>query len=320
MASGEKPKQQRKKGIPVTYKIKVAVLSALVAVLAIIYILILVLDRDYRRSDVFAWLDTSLALMADRIEITGSEGRIALNRRNNVWVFDAGNMELPVRQNRVEDLFTLLSRRAVYPVRAASREAAESLLLTEETAFRILVRGGVGLPLLDLMIGAGDVLGREVFLRMADRNQIHSGDGDFISFTNTSPSAWYDLGLFRPFTIDMVQQADIVAGGDTFSLRRSGTGWTIPGDGAYIEPFRVEAWLRSLTEAQGEDFVFDFPDIIEGSITLYFGDGSTRFLEAGDVNEHGHRNIMVSDSSLVYSLSDWAYNRIFRERTHFLRD
>ena len=310
-----------KKGIPVTYKRKAAFLSALVIVLALIYILILVFDRDYRRSDVFALLDTNLAAMADRIEITGSEGRIALNRRNNIWFFDAGSMELPARQNRVADLFALLSRRAVYPIRAASREAAESLLLTEENAFRIVVRGGAGLPLLDLLIGAGDVLGREVFFRMAGQNQVHSGEGDFIFFTNTSPTAWYDLILFPPFNIDMVQQADIaIPGGEAFSLRRSGSGWLISGDAAFVDPLSVEAWLRSLTEVQGDDFVFDMPETMEGSITLHFGDGTTRVLEAGGLYEDGYRSARVSGSSLGYYLSDWAYNRIFRERTHFLRD
>ena len=303
-----------------TYKVKAAFLSALVAVLAVIYILILVFDRDYRRSDVFAWLDPNFIVMADRIEITGDEGKITLNRRNNIWVFEAGNMELPVRQSRVEDLFTLLSARAAYPLRATSREAMESLFLTEETAYRITVRGGAGLPLLDLLVGGGDVLGREVFLRLAGQNRIHSGEGDFTFFTNMKPAAWYDLGLFQPFSIDLVQQADIsLPGGDSYTLRRSGAGWIIAGENALAEPLRVEAWLRAFIEALGDDFVFEAPEIIEGNITLRLGDGTTRSLEVG-AGENESRLVRVSGSSLVYSISEWVYNRIFLERSHFIRN
>jgi hypothetical protein len=263
--------------------------------------------------------------MADRIEITGPEGRIALNRRNAVWVFDAGHIELPVRQNRVEDLFALLSRRAVFPIRAASPDAVARLGLTEAAAHRIRVQSGPGLPLLDLLIGSEDVLGREVYLRMSGRSQIHSGEGDFTFFTNLSPAAWFDLRLFQPFNVDIVQQADIILpGAEAFSLRRSGTGWVIPGENVFAEALRVEAWLRSVIEAQGDDFAFDAPEYVEGSITLRLGDGSTRTVMVGPINEQGNRLVTasggVSGSSLVYSLSDWNFNRIFRERTHFVRN
>jgi len=306
----------------VTYKRKVTFLSALVAVLALIYTLILIFDRERRRDYVFAWLDPGLTVMADRIEITGDGGFIALNRRNNIWVFDAGDMEFPVRQSRVEDLFALLSRRAVYPLRATSPEAAERLFLTEDAAHRIVVRGGIGLPLLDLLVGGGDVLGREVFLRMAGRNQIHSGEGDFTFFTSLMPTAWYDLRLFRPFNIDVVQQADIgLPDGEAFTLRRSGAGWVMQGnENVSLDALRVEAWLRSVIEVQGDDFAPNAPEYADGIIILRLGDGSTRVLEAGQISDEGEWLAVVSGSSLVYALSDWNFDRIFPAISHFIRD
>ena len=304
-----------------TYKTKLTFLSALVAVLALTYVLILFFDRDIRRSDVFAWLDPASSAMATRLEITGPGGGIALNRRSGVWVFDAGDAELPVRQSKVEDLFALLSRRAVYPARAASLEAAQRLGLTEGTARRIRVWSGHGLLLLDLLVGSEDILGREVYLRMAGQNQIHSGEGDFISLTNLNPLAWFNLNLFQPFNIDVVQHAEVVQpGGDAFTLQRSGPGWIILGDDAALEPLRVEAWLRSVVEAQGEDFVFDAPLNAEGSITLRLGDGTTRFLEVGAADEHGNWLATVSGSSLVYFLPGRNFDRIFIERDHFFRN
>jgi len=304
----------------VTYKRKFAVLSALIGVLALAYILTLVFDREHRRSDNFAWLDSSLANMADRIEISGPQGNINLNRRNNIWVFETAFMELPVRQSRVEDLFAMLSRRAVYPVRATSPDAIERLGLMEGTAHRIRVRGGAGLPLLDLLIGGEDVLGREVYLRMSGRNQIHSGEDNFTSFTNTRPAFWYDLRLFQPFGIDMVQQAEITfPGEETFILRRSRAGWVMQGnESASIVTTRVEAWLRSVIEVHGEDFVPDAPESIEGSIILRLGDGTSRIIETGPPDEQGNRRFIISGSPYVYLFSDWGFNRIFRETSHFI--
>jgi hypothetical protein len=304
----------------VTYKRKVAVLSALVTVLALVYILTLVFDREYRRSDTFAWLDSQLIFMADRIEISGPQGNINLNRRNNIWFFDAGYSELPVRQSRVDDLFAMLSARGAYPQRAASPEAIARLGLTEETAHRIRVRGGAGLPLLDLLIGGGDVLGREVYLRMSGRNQVHSGEDTFTLFTDSRPAFWYDLRLFEPFSIDMVQEAEITfPGAEALSLRRSRAGWVIPGnESVSLAATRVEAWLRSVIEAHGEDFVPDAPEHIEGRIILRLGDGTSRTLEAGPLDEQRNRRLVVSGSPFVYLFSDWAFNRIFRESYHFI--
>jgi hypothetical protein len=310
-----------KKDTQVTYKTKVTFLSTLAGVLALSYSLILFFDRDVRRSDVFAWLDQNSSLMATRIEITGPGGGIALSRIGGIWIFDAGNAELPVRQIMVDDLFALLSRRAVYPVRATSLDAAERLGLTEDVAHRIRIWSGRGHPMLDLFVGDEDILGREVYLKAAGENQIHSGEGDFVFFTNLSPAAWFNLNFFHPFNVDVIQQADIIQpGGDAFTLLRSGGGWIILGEDTALEPLRVEAWLRSVVEAQGEDFVFDAPLSVEGSITLRLGDGTMRFLEVGAADEHGNWLAMVSGSSLVYFLPGRNFDRIFMERDHFFRN
>ena len=305
-----------------TYKRKAAVLLALAVALLVTYVLILVSEREYSRNDVFAWLDPGVIVMADRIEISGPEGGIALKRRNDVWVIDAGNMELPVKQSRVEDLFTLLSAKALYPVRSRTSEGARSLGLSEEAASRIIIRGGAGLPLLDLLVGSGDVLGREVYLKIQGRNQVHSGEGDFISFTGAGPEAWYNLRMFQALGIDAVQQADVVLpGGEAYTIRRSGAAWIIPGnENVPLETRNVEAWLRSVIEAQCDNFQIDAPGNIEGSICLRLGDGTSRTLEVSSPDGQAWRGAVVSGSSLVYTLSDWTFNRIFKESSHFIKN
>ena len=309
-----------------TYRKKAAVLSVLVIVLALVYILTLVFDPGNRRSAAFAWLDPSLLVMADRIEIYGPGGRTSLSRKNNVWVFSTGIADYPARQGRVEDLLLALSRRGVYMLRAASLEGRERLGLAEESASRILVLGGAGLPLLDLFVGGGDALGREVYLRMAGRNEIYSGEDRFTLYTDSRRGSWYDLRLFpqeaRGIDPGMVQQAEIILPGNesAYVLRRGGGGWVILGnESAGLDNPRVDSWLRSVLEAEGEDFSAEAPASFEGSVILYLGDGTTRAIQAGAADGQQRRSALVSGSSLVFVLAEWTVNRLFRESSYFLK-
>ena len=326
-----------------TYKKKTVVLLIIIAILSAIYILSFVFDPENRRGSAFAWLDQSLFAMADGIEIYGPEGRAVLRRRNDTWFFQVEAsesqipsdyyspenlpVEFPVKQERVGDLFALLGRRDVYPVRASSSEGITRLGLTEENASRIIVRGGAGLPLLDLLIGFPDALGREIYLRRAGWNQIYSVEDDFSFFTESKPASWYDLRLFPQIATDTVQQAeirrpDIGAPGEEPSavmLRRSGGRWFIPGnENASVDAVRVETWLRVLLEAEGDDFGSYAPEEIEGTITLWFGDGSTLMLQTGPADEQGNRSVTISGSSFVYVVSERKFNSLFRASSYFV--
>jgi len=312
-----------------TYKKKVLFLSTFVAVLALIYILTFVFDSESRRGAAFAWLDPSLFVMADGIEISGPESRTVLKRRNGLWFVSGDSGEFPAKQERVDDLFDLLSRKANYPVRSSSSEGIERLALTEESASRITIRGGAGLPLLDLLIGNADALGREVYLRRAPWNQIYSTEDNFSYFINLKANSWYDLRLFpvavdsagrsstMELSVDSIQQVEVSFPDEAYMLRRSGRGWIIPGKEDALDANRVEAFLKRLLEAEADSFAVSAPETIEGRITIQFGNGSTRSLEAGSLIEGNNRNAMVSGSSYYYILSERTFNNLFRASSYY---
>ena len=321
------------------FKKKAVILSALLFVLALVYILTLIFDPERQSRHDFAWLNPSLLDMADGIEITGSGGTIVLNRKNNIWVspgvyFD-DTADYPVKQGRVDDILAMLSRKGSFPVRAASPQARESLGVSDENASRILVRGGRGLPLLDLLVGSGDVLGKEVYLRRAGKNEIYSGEDRFSYYTESNPVSWYDLRLFPPgartnanLSVEEVQQADITffATGEASSLprvltlRRSGRDWVMPGNESFeLDYAKVEAWLRSVLEAEAEDFTHNEPAVVEGNITLWLGDGSAITLNMGPEDAEKRRNASVTGLSFAFVVSEWTANRLFRERDYFIR-
>jgi len=311
------------------YNKKIVILSAVVAALAIIYILTFVLDPGNSRAAAFAWLDSSNFDMADRIEIYGVNGNTELVRKNNAWFFSATTTgtEYPVKQGRVEDLFAVLSRRDVYPLRATSQDARERLGLTEDSASRIIVRGGAGLPLLDLLIGRAAAVGSEIYLRRGGWNEIYSGEDRFTLFTDFEPVSWCDLRLFSGvesgvmYTIDAVQQADVKpSGGDAYVLRRRGGEWIIQGDeSAVLDTITVDAWLRTVLEAECDTFSEGSISLAAASITLWFGDGTSQTIQASIPDGDNYRKATVSGSPYVYLLAEWNFNRLFRESSYFIR-
>jgi len=328
------------------FKKKAAILSGVVAALALANLLTFIFEPGKPKTSSFAWLDPSLLVAADYIEIHRSPGAntngtpgtpVVLVRRNNRWLLrgsEPQGSELPVKQARVEDLLSALSRKAAYPKRAFSSEARAALTLEEGRSSRILVRGGAGLPLLDLLIGTADALGREVYLRKADQNDIYSGEDLFTVYTESKRESWYDLKFFQTdkaaITADAVQQAEIrffetsspedKAVNELLILRRQRSGWIIPGEeGAEIDSIRAESWLRTVLEAEGEDFGFQTPAVYTKSITLRLGDGSSRTIQAGPEGGDNRGSVVLSGSDLVYIIPEWTVNRLFRERSYFIQ-
>ena len=319
-----------------TFKKKALILSALAAVLALANILTFVFDPGRDRSPSFAWLDPSLLGAADYIEIHRAGGQsgspVVLVRRNNVWFFRSEGSEipgalLPAKQGRLDDLFKALSRRSAYPKRAFSASARTALALEEGRASRILVRGGAGLPLLDLLIGTADALGREVYFRKSGEADIYSGEDIFTIYTESRKESWYDLRLFPveigALTTEAVQQAELRSFGagaeaDSFILRRQRGGWVIPGnESAEPDALRVESWLRAVLEAEAEDFGIEAPAITVKSIVLHLGDGGILTIQAGAEDENKRVSVLTSGSSLVYVLPEWTVNRVFRDFSYF---
>jgi len=317
------------------YKKRLAVLAALTAALAAVYILTLVFDPARRADAAFAWLQPRQHELADRIEIAGPAGDSVLIRRNNTWLVAAAGNEYPVRQQRVQELLAALSRRDIYTLRSTSLQARERLGLSAGTASRIQVRGGAGLPLVDLLIGASGAVGREIYLARADEREIYSGEDRFTRFTDTGTDFWLDFRLSgsAPRTAAMVQQAEVNATPANappfaYTLRRSGTNWVLHGnETTELAAIRVEDWLRTVLEAEASHFATAQalpPAAITGSITLHFGDGTHRTiqtgtLEGGSTDSEPTIGAVVSTSPLVYALSPRTINRLFRESSEFIR-
>jgi hypothetical protein len=259
----------------------------------------------------------------DRVLIQNPGLTVNLLRRNNAWLVSRQGNEYPARQLRVEDLLAALSRRAAYPVRATSASSHRQLGL-EEGISRITLRGGAGLPLLDLLIGKGGNTGREIYLRKANSNEVRSGEDIFTAYTESALAFWYDLRLFPdgPEAGD-VQRLTVypLAGEGSYAFTRSGTGWKLGGLDIEPDNTRVDSYVRGILTAEGEDFIpapaFPAPFPGEGRLMLELGNGTVLTLSLGPGEGEGRYMARLSGSPYLYALAGWTVERLFRDAGYF---
>ncbi|GHV61024.1 hypothetical protein AGMMS49587_04080 [Spirochaetia bacterium] len=335
------------------YKQKLYLLSGIVGFLTIIYVLTIAFDpeRVGTRTAAYTWLESRFRDQIDALEIYGPQGAVKLVRKNDVWFVaadgaasmpspagagsSASPAEYPARQARIDDLLGILTRRGAWPVQASSPAAHERLGLTEAAASRITVRGGAGLPLLDLLAGNGDITGRDIYLRKAGQNEVRSGEDRLSGYIAGSRSSWYKLRLFPEsedgsLDVDIVQRLTVYPpeGEPPLIFTRAGDHWSI-GGAEFTEPDKnkVDTYIRFILNIEGEDFVsaevagagFKEPALAgEGRVVLELGDGSIRSIRIGEAQgESNQRHAAVSGSPYVYALASWSADRIFREASSF---
>jgi hypothetical protein len=333
------------------YKQKLTLLSGIVGLLALIYVLTLIFEpeRMGRRNAAFSWLDQKLLAQVEGIRIFSAPGAEALElvRKDKVWYVSHEGNDYPARQLRVDDFLTLLSQRAVYPVRASSADAPERLGLAESAAARIVITGApppareaagalTGPVLLDLLAGQGDLTGREIYLRKAGQNEVRSGEDKFSGYISGTRQSWYNLRLFpesedgkldagsvQKLTVYPPALADPgTEAPEPQVFFRENNGWNCSGiTVASLDNAKVDSYLQSILNIEGDDFASSVkpedPVFNEGRLVLELGDGSIRTLRLGSADESNRRPAFVSGSAHVYSLAGWAVDRLFREASYF---
>ncbi|MDR2634289.1 MAG: DUF4340 domain-containing protein [Treponema sp.] len=327
------------------YKKKVLVLASLVGALALLYAgtWIFEPERVNSRNAAFQWLDPKRLDEVDQIELSDpSKEPLKLIRKERVWFVSRDDGEYPAKQGRIEDFLRALSTKGSYPVRGRESASHERLGLTEEAASRILLRGGAAAyPLLDLLVGSRDPTGREINVRKQGQAEVRSGNDTLSGYLSGSNTAWYDLRLFPDaesagLGLDSVQRLTVYppapspeeapesgAGDGPFSLSRSQGTWII--EGATVQELdtqRVESYIRSIVDAEGEDFIpapedLQEEDFSQGRITLELGNGQTLSIRIGPASAANQRGALVSTRPFVYALAEWTVNRLFRRASYF---
>jgi hypothetical protein len=308
---------------------QIVFLTGIAVMLALVYLLTLFYnpERVAARNAAFTWLSAEARDRADSIAITrpGAE-TLALARKNGVWFAEVSGEQVPVKQGRIDDLFRILAGRGAFPRLGSSASSHAELGLSPDTAIRLAVRSGADAqPLLDILIGADDTAGRDVYLRKNGENEYRSGNRLIKTYANGEGVSWYNLRLFDETEnrADLVQRLRISPlkdgeGDENFVLVKDGPSWVIEGHPETPLTGTAENWVRSLFEIQGDDFLprTDSESLVFNAavISIELGNGSGITVQAADERD-GKWPVMVSGSPYVYLLSRPAFQRLFRKRS-----
>jgi hypothetical protein len=312
------------------YRKKVVFLSCVVAALALAYVATLVLNPAARgeRADFHAWLKPGDANRIDGISITGpySDGAesVTLTRLLGKWYVARDGRSYPARATLVNDLIAELSGRAPYPVRATSAAAHARLSLTLGDATRVVVSGGIGPNLLDLLVGRSDPSGRGVYLRRTGENEVRLGEDKLSLNTLARPERWYNLLFFPENESGMPQVQDVMR--LTVSPPADGTGnraapmiftraarsWDVNFEIEAVNSLKVDSLVRDILMGSGDAFADAEGTVFDGgNLTLEFAGGDVTTIDFSLPDERGMRIARVSGGGLAYSVTGWMYGRLF---------
>jgi hypothetical protein len=323
------------------YRRRLAVHVALVVIFAALWLLLVFFDpgRISSRKASYAWLSVRAKDAADRIDIVpagnaADAGReaVTLARRNGLWRVVRNGRDYPARGGRVDDFLSALTARGDYPKLYSSASSAGRLGLDGELSSRVVVRGGPGPPLLDLLVGNVDSTGRNVYLRLAGGGEIRSGEDRFSGYIFSAPTLWYDLALVGEADAALVQRITVSPplGGPAGGVRvfsRSEGGWLISG---VRKPGRAasENYARTLVTVLAGDFSEADPEdsfFNDGSIVIELGNNRIYTIRFGPPGESGRRLVRVFMSEggentvfpYVYVMPEWTTGRLFRDAGFF---
>ena len=312
------------------YKKRLVCLLALIAVLALFYIgsFVFSYDMGNTRSASYAWLDSRDAGRITRIAFNTGWEEFELAKRGDQWFVSHNGSEYPARLLRVEDFLRILTTRSSWPVRSTSASYSDRFGLNENAA-RVTVYSEQT-PLLDLLIGDEDPMGREAYFRRAGQNEVRSGDSSINMYISGRVASWYNLRLVSEseggnVNVGSVQRLSVRNGEGTQNVQqfsRRNRGWDVTGIVTEnLDHNSIENYIRDILNTEGSNFVdsvssFD-PVFNHSNITLEFGNGRVVNIRLTDGDEEGHRLANVSGREYIYSIPVWIASRLFRDAASF---
>jgi hypothetical protein len=247
-----------------------------------------------------------------------------------------------------------MSESAEYPVRSREAGSKERLGLGAN-APRVTIESAGGTTILDMYIGNADAAGNEVYLCRAGEDTVRSGADVFTSYVTGGRNYWFDLRIFpdhdkNGMDVASVQRITVhslpvpatgpegeagegAATQDTYSISRSGKGWTFDGDTATaVDTAKADAFARAILDAEADSIdtgnAAAPSGASEGACVVEFGNGQTVTLSLGaeiPAENGGAAKTPASvrgiasgadsgGSPYVYMLSKWAVQSLLKAK------
>jgi hypothetical protein len=247
----------------VSFRARLAAVCAALAALAGLFLLGLFLPEEGGEARA---AEAPLLLLSSAAELSAMEihagGRVLeLRRTDGGWEAREGGRVWPASFERAEALAALLAglRRG----RLVSSDPARRGELGLEGGAALVLRRGEGQPELRLRVGARGPGGQEDYLSLEGQPEVYLVRGNLSVLLAQDRAYWLNLYVFpdevRGETIARVVvrgsvptgEGDVIRG--SYTLARSGQGWTLDGEPADAQA--AQAMAEALARLEGEDLL-----------------------------------------------------------------
>jgi len=311
-----------------TYKNRIICLLSLIAVLALLYAgsFFINIETSNTRSSSMSWLDSKLAVKADRIVVSSASLDFELVKKTDSWFVSHNGSEYPARFLRVEDFLGIFTKRASWPVRSSGAASLERFGLDANTADRLTIYAGNDV-LLDLLAGFEDSVGQEIYVRRYAQNEVRSGNTLLKTYLENQVSSWYNLRLIPEsedgkISVKNVQRLSVYNGETTLVFTRRNRGWTVTGaEITRPDSNIIENYISILLNTEGDNFddtaAQDNSEPGKNRVTVELDNGNVITIYFSEADESGRRRAHVSGRAYIYSIPSWVSSRLFREPSSF---
>jgi hypothetical protein len=179
-----------------SFRRKILVLGAAIAVLAAAYVLGLVfsparMGRREAETPLLPDFNRNQRDLAAAVELVAAEGSLRLLNKGESWVLPGGGREYPASRSRIVAFFNFLAETKRTRVVTDNPEAwAEFELSGDEARRRIRVLDGAGNILTEIIIGKPATGGGYDYVRLGDSNEVVLSNRSFSYYLNVEDKFW----------------------------------------------------------------------------------------------------------------------------------
>jgi len=318
-----------------TYKKKLIVLFSIIGSLLLIYIFgsIFSPERITRRNAAYCWLEAKTAESARKIVINGNDDTVTLVKKNNTWFVLENDIQYPAKQMRLDDLLAALSSRGTYAIRSNNASTHEGFGLGNDNASRISIFDNKNIQLLDLLVGYPDIIGQNTYMRKYNSNEVRSGESKISTYVSGGSKSWYNFRFIPDIDNNKLNSANVQrltvyppateSSDEAQIFSRKGKSWIFNKSDS-INKDNIDSYVQSVLFAEGDGFtdevkpndsMFDYR-----RIRIELGNGVVKDIYISDVIEENRHYAVVSGTELVYTMSGWMADRLFRDDEYFIKD
>jgi len=184
-----------------SFRRKVLILGAIIAVLAAAYVLGLVfsparMGRREAETPLLPDLNRNQRDLVAAVELSGEEGSLKLVKDEESWVLPGGTREYPASLSRIDAFFNFLAETKRTRVVTDNPQAWPDFGVGDEARRRIRLFDGAGNILTDIIVGKAAAGGGADYVRLGDGNDVVLSNRSFDYYLNVEDKFWSYLRIF----------------------------------------------------------------------------------------------------------------------------